>query len=139
VRNNGLTAYAVYDIENPAAPLAPQSLTTGLQISQSGLQLNRNTGFYTQTVTITNTQSFPMVGPLYFVINGLPAGVNLANNAGGLTQTIAPLGSPYLRLSLADGLTLQPGAKVSLSLQFLDPTRVNPHYTPMVFRTLGTP
>ena len=139
VQNSGLTAYAVYDIENPAAPLAPQNLTTGLQISQSGFRLNRNTGFYTQTVTITNNHSIPMVGPLYFVINGLPAGVNLANNGGGLTQKIGPVGSPYLRLSLADGLTLQPGAQVSLLLQFLDPTRVNPHYTPMVFRTLGTP
>jgi hypothetical protein len=139
VQNSGLTAFAVFDIENPTTPLAPQNDTTGLQITQSGFQLNRNTGFYVQTVTVKNTQSIPIVGPLYFVVPGLPAGVNVTNNGAGLSQNIQPAGSPYLKLALADGLTLQPGASVSLVLQFLDPTRVSLHYTPAVFRTLGTP
>jgi len=139
VQNGGLSAFAIFVVENAASPLAPQNMTNGVQITQSGFQLNRNTGFYTQTVTVKNSGAIPVVGPLYFVVDGLTAGVNLSNAGGGLTQNIQPTGSSYLKLSLADGLTLQPGASVSLLLQFLDPSRVNPHYTPAIFRTLGTP
>ncbi len=139
VQNNGVTAFATFVVESPSSPLAPQNITSALQISQTGFQLNRNTGFYVQTITVTNTQSVPAVGPLYLVITGLPNGVNLTNSGGGLTRTIQPAGDSYLKLPLADGLTLQPGASVSLLLQFLDPSRVTPHYAPEVFRTLGKP
>jgi pimeloyl-ACP methyl ester carboxylesterase len=139
VQNKGVKAFATYVVESAATPLAPQNVTSALEITQTGFQLNRNTGFYVQTVTITNTQSVPAVGPLYLVIAGLPNGVNLTNSGGGLTRTIQPVGESYLKLALPDGLTLQPGASVSLVLQFLDPSRVSPSYTPEVFRTLGRP
>ena len=138
VQNSGLHAFAIFVIENAATPLAPQNDTGSVQISQSGFQLNRTTGFYVQTVSLTNAGSAPTVGPLYYVVSGLPAGVTLTSG-GGLTRTVPPVGSAFVKLPLADGLTLQPGATLSLTLQFLNPTRARISYTPEVFRTLGKP
>jgi hypothetical protein len=119
--------------------LPPQNVTSEVNISPSGFQLNRNTGFYVQTVTLTNSLAIPVTGPLYLVIAGLPNGVRLATAGAGLTQTAQPTGSSYVKLQLAGGLTLQPGASISLTLQFLNPARVRISYNPEIYRTLGTP
>ena len=137
VQNSGVKAFATFDVENPNTPLAPQDLTAGLTIARSGYRLNRNTGFYVQTIEFTNSQAVPITGPLYFVLNGLSSGTALVNS--GVTKNIQPKGSPYLALHTADGITLQPGEHVNLTLQFLDAGRVQINYTPKVFRTLTTP
>jgi pimeloyl-ACP methyl ester carboxylesterase len=139
VQNNGLKAFAIFVIESATSPLPPHDLTNGMNISLSGIQLNRNTGFYVQTINITNSLTVPTAGPLYFMVMGLPRGVTLSTTGGGLTRAIAPVGTPYIKLQLADGLTLQPGAGISLTLQFLNPSRARISYTPKVFRTLATP
>jgi pimeloyl-ACP methyl ester carboxylesterase len=137
VQNRGLTAFATFDVEDPSAPLAPQDLTASLQITRSGFRVDRNTGAFVQTIQFTNSQAVPIIGPLYFTITGLAAGVSLINS--GLTKSIPPPGSPYFGLSTPDGITLQPGASLSLTLQFLDPSRARIDYTPKVFRVLTTP
>jgi hypothetical protein len=137
VQNSGLKAFASFAIEDPANPLAPQDLTAGLNITRSGFRVDRTTGFFVQTVQISNGQTVPVIGPLYFAVTGLPGGVTLANS--GLTKNIQPVGSPYVPLRTPDGITLQPGASLTLTLQFLDPSRARINYTPKVFRTLNTP
>jgi len=138
VANNGVQTFATFSVEDPTNPLAPQDLTTDVSIARSGFRVDRNTGFFVQTVQLTNSLAVPMIGPLYFVASDLPDGVTLVNKAGP-TQNIAPMGSPYIRLQLPDGITLQPGASLTLILQFLDPGRTRISYTPTVFRTLATP
>jgi hypothetical protein len=138
VQNKGLKAFAVFVVESGTSALPPQDVTNMVQITQSGFQLNRANGFYVQTVTITNTLAVPTIGPLYYVIAGLPAGVTLSSAGGGLTQTVQPTGSAYVKLPLADRLTLQPGATISLTLQFLDPSRARISYGPKLYRALGT-
>ena len=139
VENGGQKVFSTFVVENPANPLPPQDVTAHVTISASGFQLNRSTGFFVQTVELSNLTNFPIVGPLYFVLNNLTAGVTLITNSGGKTQTIPPARSPFIRLKLADGFTLQPGASVPLVLQFLDQSRTRINYTPKVFRKLGTP
>ncbi len=79
----------------------------------------------------------PIIGPLYFVVPDLTAGVNLIN--AGTTQHITPVGSSYFRLMLPDGMTLAPGTTFTKTLQFLNPSRTRIAYTPKVFRSLATP
>lgn len=137
VQNSGLKAFASFDVEDPANPLAPQDLTAGLTITMSGFRVDRTTGYFVQTVQITNRQSVPVIGPMYFAVTALPGGVTLANS--GSTKNISPVGSPYVTLNTPDAITLQPGASLNLTLQFLDPSRARINYTPKVFRTLTTP
>jgi triacylglycerol esterase/lipase EstA (alpha/beta hydrolase family) len=136
VTNFGVQAFATFTVEDPAHPLPPQNVTSQVNAIRSGLRVDRNTGFFVQTTQWT-APSIPVVGPLYVVVTGLPAGVTLVN--AGATQNIAPLGSPYLKFTLPDGTVLQPGTNFALMLQFLNPGRVRIDYSANIFRTLATP
>lgn len=137
VTNSGVQAFATFTVEDPTHPRAAQDITTQVTIVRAGFRVDRNTGFFDQTVQWNNMGSVPVIGPLYFVASGLPTGVTLIS--AGSTKNIAPAGSPYLALPLPDGVTLQPGQGLTGVLQFLNPERVQIAYTPKVFRTLTTP
>ena len=137
VQNGALKAFAAYDVESTTTALPPQNLTTQVTVHLSGFQLNRNTGFYAQTATLTNTQAIPLVGPLYLVVSALSGGVTLTSS--GSTKAIQPAGSSYVRLQLPDGFTLAPGASVALNLQFLNPSQTRIGYSANIFRTLTNP
>lgn len=136
--NSGLRDNVVFVVEDPANPLPPTDVTAQLSLQQSGFRLDRATGFYVQTLTVTNGQALPLPGPLVLVLSGLPAGVNLISRSG-LTQKVR-IGSPYLALPLVtDGLTLQPGQSVTFNAQFLNPGRVGIGYVPTVWRVSTQP
>jgi pimeloyl-ACP methyl ester carboxylesterase len=137
VTNSGVKAFATFTVEDPAHPLAAQDVTTQVTVVRAGFRVDRNTGFFDQSVQWNNTGSVPVIGPLYFVATGLPTGVTLIS--AGSTKSVAPTGSPYLALPLPDGVTLQPGQSLTGVLRFLDPGRTQIAYTPKVFRTLTTP
>jgi pimeloyl-ACP methyl ester carboxylesterase len=137
VANSGVQAFATFTVEDPDHPLAPQDLSSQLMMTRLGFRVDRNTGFFSQSVQWTNTLPVPVIGPLYFVVTGLPAGVTLIG--AGTTQNIGPAGSPYFSLNLPDGITVQPGATISQVLQFLNPSRTRIDYTAKVFRTLASP
>lgn len=127
-QNGPAKDFAIFVVQNPAAPLPPQVLTSQFTIQQGGFVLNRNTGFFVQTVTLTNSSGLPAIGPLYAVFSGLPAGVTLVNSSG-TTQQFAT-GSPYLSIPLSpDGRTIPSGQRVTLSLQFLDSGRASISYS----------
>ena len=136
--NSGLLDYAVFVVEDPANPLPANEVTGQLSIQQSGLRLDRASGFFVQSITVANTQVMPIAGPVYLVLAGLPAGVNLVNQSG-LTQAVRA-GSPYLTIPLvSDGLSMQPGQSVNFTAQFLNPTRVNFNYIASVWRVTPGP
>lgn len=137
VANMGVQAFATFTVENPAHPLAAQDVTAATQITPLGLRVDRNTGFFDETVELTPAASTPVVGPLYLVVTGLPTGVTLVN--AGTTQNITPMGSPYYKLLLPDGLTLPSGTVLAKTIQFLNPDRTRIAYTAKVYRTLMTP
>jgi len=137
VSNMGVMVFETFTVEDPAHPLAPQDVTANVGTSDAGFRVDRTTGFFDQTVQWTNKLAVPVVGPLYFVATGLPAGVTLIG--AGKTQNITPTGSPYFTLQLPDGITLQPGASITQVLKFLNPSLTRIAYTSKIFRTLATP
>jgi len=130
VANGDLTDFATFDIEDPASPLPPQDVTAQIDVQRSGFRLDRQTGFFVQNVVLTNSGSVPIAGPLFLVLPGLPSSVVLTSKSG-LTQSIAPAGSAFLRLVVGgDGLSIQPGQSISVLLQFLNANGAQISYTP---------
>lgn len=139
VKNQGSKDFAMVEVTQDGEALPAESVIEALQIQRSGFRLDRRTGFFVQQVRLANEGDIPMPGPLYMVLGGLPGNVELINK-DGTTQSLAPLGSPYLRVPLSDdGLTVQPGQTVNLLLQFLNPDRRRINYDLEVFRTSAEP
>jgi hypothetical protein len=139
--NSGISDYADFVVANQSIPSAPQDLTSQVSVQLSGFQLNRATGFYVQTVTVTNSDTVPLSGPLYLIIAGLPIGsvaVTLTNPTG-YTQTITPINSPYVSIPLNNGMTLSPAESHTMQLQFLNPSRNRITYAYKVFTASTTP
>jgi hypothetical protein len=133
VDNSGVQAFATFTVEDPAHPLAAQDLSAQLTVTRFGFRVDRNTGLFDQNVEITDALSIPVVGPLYLVVPNLPSAINMVNS--GSTQNITPVGSPYIKLALPDGIVLQPGTTITRTLQFLNPSRLRITYAPKIFRT----
>ncbi len=100
-------------------------VTGGFSFLRSGLLTNRITGQKSGTITLTNTSGAPINGPFHVQFNGLNNGVTLDNATGMMG------GVPYITVNNA---TVAPGAKVTFSVLFTNPTRVNFTYTNKVFR-----
>jgi O-glycosyl hydrolase len=99
--------------------------TGGLKIARSGLTTNRFTGAFTGSISFTNATAAPVKGSsLRLVLQGLPEGVTLANRMGEWN------GAPYLDLPAAE---IAPGATVTVSTSFANPSMANIAYTPKVF------
>jgi acid phosphatase len=108
---------------------------TNLQVTRSAYSLNRRTARMTQTVTITNNGSVPMVGPISLALDNLSANTSLAN-ASGTVANNAPTGSPYLTVSSG---SLAPGASATVSLQFTIPASGVITYTARTITGSGAP
>lgn len=106
--------------------LAPafSDVTASAKIAKSGIALNRISGKYSGTVTITNTGATALTGPLHLVLQGLPAGVTLDGKSGEQG------GAPYLTLPNA---TLAAGASVTVTTTFTNPSKVSIGYTAKLF------
>ncbi|HEX9174225.1 MAG TPA: ExeM/NucH family extracellular endonuclease [Telluria sp.] len=106
--------------------LAPTfaDVTSSVQFVKSGLTMNRLTGKYTGSVTITNTSASALAGPLRLVLEGLPAGVTLDNKSGDFN------GAPYITLQAG---TIAAGASVSVSTIYSNPSKTTIVSTPKLF------
>ncbi|MEO8593787.1 MAG: DUF2341 domain-containing protein [Candidatus Solibacter sp.] len=98
-------------VSNAVIPGAAPVVTGQLTVVKSVVALNRLTGAYTQTVTVTNTGG--ALASAAYVLDGLPVGVTVSA-ADGATFATSPAGSPYRELG-----PLAAGAKVMLPLEFV--------------------
>jgi hypothetical protein len=98
-------------------PVVSPSFTVASPVSiiLSTITYNSSTGLYSQTVTLTNTTSGTLTGPISLALTNLPSGVVLTD-ATGTTD-----GDPYVRF-LTSGKTLSKGAKTSITLTFTAPS-----------------
>lgn len=97
-------------------------VTGSVKVAQSGLAVNRFTGQFSGTVTITNTTGAPLGGSaLRLVLDGLTQGVTLDNKAGDVD------GAPWIALPVNQ---LAPGATVTLTTTFGNPSKGAIAYTP---------
>jgi predicted extracellular nuclease len=106
--------------------LAPSysDVSASAKIAKSGLTLNRVTGKYSGTVTITNTGAAALTGPLHLVLQGLTAGVTLDGKTGDVA------GAPYLTLPSA---SLAAGASVTVTTTFTNPSKTTIGYSAKLF------
>ncbi len=138
-KNGGFSDFTTVVVEDPADPLPPADLTPQVTISRSGFRLDRNSGFFVQDLTITNTSAVPLPASLYLVLSGLTSGVTLVNKSG-LTEALPPVGSSFLTLSLpGEGLSMPPGSSAHFTLQFLNPSRNPINYSLNLYRTSVAP
>jgi len=98
-------------------------VTGSVKVAVSGFTVNRASGKYSGTVSITNTGSTALTGPLQLVLQGLPEGVTLDNRSG------MQGGAPYLTLPQA---TLAPGAGITVSTTFTNAAKRSINYTPQL-------
>lgn len=94
----------------------------GAQVTRSGFVRDRRTGTFTQQLTITNSTSSTIAGPVGVWLEGLSGNATLAN-ASGLGNYIVVPGT---------GAGLAAWSSASVSLQFLNPTNAAISYTPHV-------
>jgi len=104
--------------------IGPIDLNASVKLTQQGATLNRVTGKYVGSVTVTNLTGDTLSGPLQLKLDGLTSGVTLDNASG------TSAGYPYVTLAGA----LAPGASVSVPLTFSNLARSVIAYTPMFFR-----
>ncbi|MGW8391240.1 ExeM/NucH family extracellular endonuclease [Pseudoduganella sp. HUAS MS19] len=104
-------------------PASYTDVTAGVQIQRSGLVQGRFSTVGTATAWLTNTSGADMAAPVHYVLQGLPAGVTLANATGYVN------GMPYLTAAPS----LAAGAQATVQLQFNNPSRVAVNYTPKVY------
>jgi hypothetical protein len=76
-----------------------------------------------------------VAGPLFFILEDLPAAVSLANKSAA-TACFAPIGSRYVE-ALPAASSLAPGTSVIVKLAFSDPSGAAISYTPLVAGSLG--
>lgn len=103
-------------LATPVAPACADDVTSQLQVMRGGFLAGPG-ALVRQVVTITNTGSLPVAGPLALVLDGLSANATLVNGTGA-TACTTPKGDPFV--AVAGGLT--PGASTSVLLRFNDPS-----------------
>jgi hypothetical protein len=91
-------------------------VTAQLAITRASLVYDRTTGLYTQQVTIRNTGTTAVVGPLSLVLNHLTPNVVL-DNQSGVTRTWDAGGNPYRNVALSNN-QLAAGQSVTVELDF---------------------
>ena len=106
----------------PASPDSAVDVSSQVKASHTGFTINRATHLWTATMTIQNTGTTAIAGPIQVLLTNLSAGVSMSNSTG--THN----GSPYITAS-ADGLA--PGASVSVPIQFTNPSGVSIAFTPV--------
>ena len=86
---------------------------------------NRSTKTFNSTYTIMNTSGQTLGAPLQLVLTGLPPGVTVANPSGTYQ------GNSFV--TMPGSAPLSPGASVSVTVQFSDPSNATISATPLVY------
>jgi hypothetical protein len=97
-------------------------VSSQVKVTHSGFVVNHATHVWAATMTIQNTGTSKIAGPIQVVLTNLPEGVSMSNNTGMHN------GSPYITVSTGD---LAPGASVSVPIQFTNANRVPIAFTPV--------
>ena len=102
---------------NTTTLIVGTEVSNKVSIKRSSPVKNRTTGFWAQTVTISNISGVDLTGNLDFVLIGLTQGVTLS----GATGYASGGANPYVRFSSKG---LKAGKSISLVLYFVVPTTI---------------
>lgn len=106
----------VYSATQPTLPACALDVSANVKVTRSGFRLNRSTGRYVQTLTLTNTGGSSINGPITLILSNLSANASLVNKSGN-TSCLAPAGVPYITVGLT-GNVLGAGSSVAVALNF---------------------
>lgn len=109
----------------------PETIAT----SSGEIVYDPSENIYVQAVELTNNGSTAVSGPLFFILEDLPAAFTLVNKSAA-TACFAPIGSLYVS-ALAPGSSLAPNTSTIIKLGFNDPSDAAITYTPLVAGSLG--
>jgi len=110
-------------------------VTEAIRISSGRIIYKPSLGLYLQRVSLKNVGTTAFAGPLFFILEDLPAAVNVVNKPEP-TACFAPIGSPYV-VALPKGSLLAPNTSLVLTLGFSDPSGGAISYTPLTAGSLG--
>jgi probable HAF family extracellular repeat protein len=110
-----------FRLDPPAILPSSQVATTA-----SGLAYSRVTQTFNGTVTITNTGSTVIAGPLQVLFSGLPTNVTLMNATGNFSSRL-----PYLAVPAPAGLA--PGQSASVTVQLRNPSNATINFSPVIY------
>jgi hypothetical protein len=112
--------------------VSPLDVSGVVGVAKGGIGYNPITGRFAQTVTLTNNSGSTIPGPISLVIDNLTSNATVFG-ASGNTDFLAPPVSPYVNYSG----NLGPGQKVSITLQFTNPSKGYIGYTTRVLAGPG--
>ena len=98
--------------------------TAAFTIQRSGLVLNRVTGKYSGTITLTNSGAGALSGPFQVLFDRLTGGVTL-DGASGMHD-----GAPYITV---DSASLAPGARLTVPVVLTNPAKAAIGYTTIIY------
>lgn len=104
-----------------------RDVTSQVAMATGGFRLRRETRRFAQEVTLTNTGTSPLEGPLALVVSGISPTVALGN-ASAETACAAPLGRGVVGVDLGGTQTLAPGASATVVLEFANPNALSIAY-----------
>ncbi len=120
----------------PVLICAP-NVTEKVSIKRGAFRLNRATGRFVQTVTVTNVSSTDIFGdlvthkdPIHLALSGLPTSIGLFNAAG--TTLCYVVGSRYVAVDVGADERLTAGETVNFDLEFVNPLNLPITYTPVL-------
>jgi hypothetical protein len=106
-----------------------------LRVTRGGFRRVPSTGRYRQMVTIRNTGTTPIQGPVSLVLDNLSSNATLLNKHGD-TRCATPV-SPLRRVNVGADQVLSPGESGAVTLEFANPTNRSITYNTRVLS--GTP
>lgn len=112
--------------------VSPLNVSASIGIAKGGMGYNLATGRFAQTVTLTNNSASTIPGPISLVVDNLTSNATVYG-ASGTTDFLALPISPYVNYSGS----LAPGQKVSITLQFTNPSKAYIGYTTRVLAGPG--
>jgi hypothetical protein len=125
---------------NASTSTAIQKVVSADVTSQFAITLGsikRKGRYFVQHVTLTNN-GVALSDPLALVLDRLGRGVKLFR-ASGVTKNVAPLGSPFVFISLGSSNQIVSGGTVSTDLSFIARSARAIRYTPRILVGLSQP
>jgi|GEM_PF-3163649 len=115
-------------------PNCASDASASVSVTRGGFSFSPVVHKFGQFITITNTGSVDIVGPIKIAVDNLSSGAKAVANTG-ITSCDAPLNSPYYQINV----TLGPGGSATTSFVFDDPTKAPITYTTRVLAGAGLP
>ncbi len=109
-------AFLASQFEGFVPPCASDS-SSQISLTRSGFRFNRLTGRFVQMVTLKNTSTGSIQGPVSLVLDSLSVNARLFNQTG-VTTCAVPLGSPYIDVNVGSDNVLSANESATVILEF---------------------